>query len=65
MKVKLLNEDADVLAEIESNTDLEGSIMIIDSLTSYVIDNEEYERIDKNIKLDTDTNSLEVYIEKI
>lgn len=65
MKIKFLNQDLNVIEEIESNTNLEGSIKIIDSITSYIINNEEYRRTDEEIGFDIDTNSLEVSVKNI
>lgn len=65
MKIRLLNinEDDAAICEIETETDLEGTLVIINDITEYCVENNIYERADKNIRYDIETNALEIRVQ--
>lgn len=67
MKIRLLNIDNDdeTICEIETETDLEGTLMIINDITEYCILNNIYERANKKILYDTETDALEIKVRSI
>ncbi len=67
MKIRLLNIDNDdeTICEIETETDLEGTLMIINDITEYYILNNIYERANKNIRYDFETDALEIKVRSI
>lgn len=67
MKIRLLNIDNDdeTICEIETETDLEGTLMIINDITEYCILNNIYERANKNIRYDFETDALEIEVRSI
>lgn len=64
MKIRLLNADEDdaIICEIETETDLEGTLMIINDITEYCILNNIYKRADKSIRYDFETDALEIRV---
>lgn len=67
MKIILLNIDNDdeIICEIETETDLEGALMIINDITEYCILNNIYKRANKNIRYDFETDELEIEVRSI
>lgn len=67
MKIRLLNinEDDATICEIETDTDLEGTLMIINDITEYCVENYIYERADKSIRYDIETDALEIRAQEI
>lgn len=67
MKIRLLNinEDDATICEIETDADLEGTLMIINDITEYCVENYIYERADKSIRYDIETNALEIRVQEI
>lgn len=67
MKIRLLNIDNDdeTICEIETETDLEGTLMIINDITEYCILNNIYERANKNIRYDFEADALEIKVQSI
>ena len=67
MKIRLLNIDNDdeTICEIETETDWEGTLMIINDITEYCILNNIYERANKNIRYDFETDALEIEVQSI
>lgn len=67
MKIRLLNIDNDdeTICEIETETDLEGTLIIINDITEYCILNNIYKRANKNIRYDFETDALEIEVRSI
>lgn len=67
MKIRLLNIDNDdeTISEIETETDLEGTLMIINDITEYCVKNNIYKRANKNIRYDFETDALEIQVRSI
>lgn len=67
MKIRLLNIDNDneIICEIETETDLEGTLMIINDITEYCILNNIYERANKNTRYDFEADALEIQVRSI
>lgn len=67
MKIRLLNADEEdaIICEIETETDLEGTLMIINDITEYCVENNIYERANSKILYDIEANSLEIKVQSI
>lgn len=67
MKIRLLNIDNDdeTICEIETETDLEGTLMIINDITRYCILNNIYERANKKILYGIEVDTLEIKVRSI
>ena len=67
MKIRLLNIDNDdeIICEIETETDLEGTLMIINDITEYCVKNNIYERANKKILYDIEVDTLEIEVRSI
>ena len=67
MKIRLLNIDNDdeTICEIETETDLEGTLMIINDITRNCILNNIYERANKKILYDIEVDTLEIKVRSI
>lgn len=67
MKIRLLNIDNDneIICEIETETDLEGTLITINDITEYCILNNIYKRANKNIRYDFETDALEIQVRSI
>ena len=67
MKIRLLNiyNDDEIICEIETETDLEGTLMIINDITEYCVKNNIYERANKKILYDIEVDTLEIEVRSI
>lgn len=67
MKIRLLDIDNDdeIICEIGTETDLEGTLMIINDITEYCVENNIYERANNKILYDIETDALEIKVKSV
>ena len=64
MKIRLIDEDGDIIVEIETGKSIVDAVNCMEKITTYTVREQEYVRDDKEIHYNCDERILTIYVRR-